>query len=193
MGWWWTGIGVHGRVTWLLMLVAVLVAVATALVGPVTFLGLLVANLAYQVTRTHRHVITLTASILVAAVALVLGQALLLLGLMVAYALLLRPMGFLLSTTGFLFFSATVFLCPMQSELQPTFTGAFRQRFHPTVIKVTTTVKDHFADRLLLQLLSDHLAHLVSGILVSRTHLQRFLDLQGVRRHQGVPSLIVYC
>ncbi|GAA6180370.1 MULTISPECIES: tripartite tricarboxylate transporter TctB family protein [unclassified Shimia] len=31
-----------------------------------------------------------------------LGQALLLLGLMVAYALLLRPAGFLLSTTGFL-------------------------------------------------------------------------------------------
>ena len=54
-------------------------------------------------------------------------------------------------------------------------------------------VKDHFADRLLLQFLRDGLAHLVSGILVSRTHLQRFLDLQGVRRHQGVPSLIVYC
>ena len=71
------GVDYRRAVTWLLMLVAVLVAVATALVGPVTFLGLLVANLAYQVTRTHRHVITLTASILVAAVALVLGQALL--------------------------------------------------------------------------------------------------------------------
>ena len=31
-----------------------------------------------------------------------LGQALLLLGLMVAYAILLRPLGFLISTTGFL-------------------------------------------------------------------------------------------
>ncbi len=73
------GLGVDYRraVTWLLVLVAMLVAVATALVGPVTFLGLLVTNLAYQVTRSSRHIITLTASILVAAIALILGQALL--------------------------------------------------------------------------------------------------------------------
>ncbi len=37
-----------------------------------------------------------------------LGQALALLGLMVAYALLLRPAGFLLSTTGFLAIGAAV-------------------------------------------------------------------------------------
>ncbi len=37
-----------------------------------------------------------------------LGQALALLGLMVAYALLLRPAGFLLSTTGFLVIGAAV-------------------------------------------------------------------------------------
>ncbi len=37
-----------------------------------------------------------------------LGQALSLLGLMVAYALLLRPAGFLLSTTGFLVIGAAV-------------------------------------------------------------------------------------
>lgn len=71
------GVDYRRTVTSLLMLVAVLVAVATALVGPVTFLGLLVANLAYQLTGTHRHVVTLTASILVGVVALVLGQALL--------------------------------------------------------------------------------------------------------------------
>jgi iron complex transport system permease protein len=73
------GLGVNYRrcVTWLLVLVALLVAVATALVGPVTFLGLLVANLAYQVTRSNRHVITMSAAILLAVIALVLGQALL--------------------------------------------------------------------------------------------------------------------
>lgn len=73
------GLGVNYRraVTWLLVLVALLVAVATALVGPVTFLGLLVANLAYQVTRSTRHVVTFTAAILLAAIALILGQALL--------------------------------------------------------------------------------------------------------------------
>ena len=37
-----------------------------------------------------------------------LGQALMLLGLMVAYALLLRPAGFLLSTAGFLTFGAMI-------------------------------------------------------------------------------------
>jgi len=37
-----------------------------------------------------------------------IGQALTLLGLMVAYALLLRPAGFLLSTTGFLMIGAMV-------------------------------------------------------------------------------------
>ena len=37
-----------------------------------------------------------------------IGQALLLLGMMVAYALLLRPLGFLLSTVGFLVVSGVV-------------------------------------------------------------------------------------
>ncbi|WP_202965660.1 iron chelate uptake ABC transporter family permease subunit [Demequina aestuarii] len=68
----------HQRtVTVLLVIVAGLVAVSTALVGPITFLGLLVANLGYQLTRSHRHVVTLTAAALIAVVALVLGQAIL--------------------------------------------------------------------------------------------------------------------
>lgn len=37
-----------------------------------------------------------------------LGQAMALLGLMIAYSLLLRPAGFLLSTTGFLIFGAAI-------------------------------------------------------------------------------------
>lgn len=37
-----------------------------------------------------------------------IGQAVVLLGLMIAYALLLRPLGFLVSTTVFLFISAAV-------------------------------------------------------------------------------------
>ncbi len=71
------GVDYRRAVTRLLMLVALLVAVATALVGPVTFLGLLVANLAYRLVRTHRHVVTMAGAALVAIVALVLGQALL--------------------------------------------------------------------------------------------------------------------
>lgn len=73
------GLGVDYRptVTRLLIIVAGLVAVSTALVGPIVFLGLLVANLAYQLTRTQRHAVTLPAASLIAVTALVLGQAVL--------------------------------------------------------------------------------------------------------------------
>jgi iron complex transport system permease protein len=57
-----------------LLAVAVLVAVATALVGPITFLGLLVANLARQLLGTHRHAWTIPGAGLLAVIALVGGQ-----------------------------------------------------------------------------------------------------------------------
>jgi iron complex transport system permease protein len=57
-----------------LLAVAVLVAVATALVGPITFLGLLVANLARQLLGTHRHAWSIPAAGLLAVIALVGGQ-----------------------------------------------------------------------------------------------------------------------
>lgn len=63
--------------TWLLMLIALLVSVSTALVGPITFLGLLVANLAYQLTRTYRHALNLTVAALISVIALIGGQAML--------------------------------------------------------------------------------------------------------------------
>ncbi|GIN62143.1 putative ABC transporter permease protein YclO [Robertmurraya siralis] len=58
----------------LLIIVAVLISVATALVGPITFLGLLVANIAHQFLNTYRHSYLLTGSILISIVALVGGQ-----------------------------------------------------------------------------------------------------------------------
>lgn len=50
-------VGVHFRfhAVYTLVLVAVLMAVSTALVGPMTFLGFLVATLAYQFTDTYDH------------------------------------------------------------------------------------------------------------------------------------------
>lgn len=57
-----------------LAVVAILVSVATALVGPVVFLGLIVANLAYRVTGTFRHRYTLPAAGLIAMLAMVGGQ-----------------------------------------------------------------------------------------------------------------------
>lgn len=59
-----------------LALVAVLVAVATALVGPLAFLGLLIAALARPLAGTDRHRPVLLTAMLLAAVMLVIGQTL---------------------------------------------------------------------------------------------------------------------
>ena len=57
-----------------MMIIAVLVSVATALVGPVSFLGLITANLAYSFTRTFRHKYTMRVASLLGAFLLVVGQ-----------------------------------------------------------------------------------------------------------------------
>ena len=38
-----------------LVVVTILISVSTALVGPITFLGLLVANVAYQFIHSYKH------------------------------------------------------------------------------------------------------------------------------------------
>jgi iron complex transport system permease protein len=68
------GVGHRRVVNVALGAVAVLVAVATALVGPVTFLGLLVANLARRLLGTHRHAWVLPGAALLAVIALAGGQ-----------------------------------------------------------------------------------------------------------------------
>jgi iron complex transport system permease protein len=61
----------------ILGMIAVLVSVSTALVGPVTFFGLLVVTLAHALVGDSRHRFVLPASVLIGIVALVGGQALL--------------------------------------------------------------------------------------------------------------------
>ena len=61
----------------LMFMVAVLVSVSTALVGPIMFLGLLVAHLAYWAAGTNRHVVTVPMAALVAMLVLVTGQTVL--------------------------------------------------------------------------------------------------------------------
>ncbi|WP_062512978.1 iron chelate uptake ABC transporter family permease subunit [Halobacillus sp. KGW1] len=58
----------------LLGIIAVFIAVATALVGPITFLGLLVVNIAYHFIPTYRHRDLMAASVLISIIALVAGQ-----------------------------------------------------------------------------------------------------------------------
>lgn len=68
----------HRRITMIvLMIVTVLVSVSAALVGPVTFFGLLIANLAYVVMPTGKHRYVLPAAVLLAIVCLVGGQTIL--------------------------------------------------------------------------------------------------------------------
>ncbi|NHF74334.1 iron chelate uptake ABC transporter family permease subunit [Paracoccus sp. 12-3] len=71
----------HGRmVVVTLALVALLVSVATALVGPLSvfgspaFFGLVIAGLAHALARSHRHDVLLPAAVLIAANILVIGQ-----------------------------------------------------------------------------------------------------------------------
>ena len=72
-------LGVDYRRTLMLTLaaIAVLVSVSTALVGPVTFFGLLVSNLAYQAMGSDRHRHTVPAAVLLSVIFLVGGQTLL--------------------------------------------------------------------------------------------------------------------
>ena len=63
-------------VTQLMLVISVLVSISTALVGPMLFFGLLVANLAYWLTSSHQHRWTLPASVLAGIVCLVGGQVL---------------------------------------------------------------------------------------------------------------------
>ncbi|MCP1146314.1 iron chelate uptake ABC transporter family permease subunit [Lysinibacillus endophyticus] len=61
-----------------LVLSSILIATSTALVGPVTFLGLIVSNLAYQFMVTYKHSVLITAASLISIIALVGGQFLVL-------------------------------------------------------------------------------------------------------------------
>lgn len=58
----------------LLIIITILVSIATALVGPITFLGLLVANVAHQFLKTYQHKYLILCSIVVSVIALVGGQ-----------------------------------------------------------------------------------------------------------------------
>lgn len=68
------GIAHRRELTLALVLVAVLVSFSTALVGPLTFFGFVVATLAYEVTGTYRHAYVLPAAVCLGVAALAGGQ-----------------------------------------------------------------------------------------------------------------------
>lgn len=71
------GINYQPQVLRLLVVMCTMVAISTALVGPVTFFGLLVANMAYQWMGTRRHQWVLPAVVLWGCVLLLAGQVVL--------------------------------------------------------------------------------------------------------------------
>lgn len=58
----------------LLIVIAILTSISTALVGPITFLGLLVVNVTYEFLKTYQHKYLIIGSIFLSIVALVGGQ-----------------------------------------------------------------------------------------------------------------------
>ncbi len=71
------GVDHRRMVALILVIVAVLVSVSTALVGPVTFLGLLVASMAYRLVPGSRHILILPAAVMLGVLCLVGGQVIL--------------------------------------------------------------------------------------------------------------------
>lgn len=71
------GLNYRQTVTTSLFLISVLVAVSTALVGPLSFLGLMVANIAYHVSASHKHKCLFPVAFLLAVIALIGGQLIL--------------------------------------------------------------------------------------------------------------------
>lgn len=71
------GVQHHRSVTAILLMVSALVAMSTALIGPLTFLGFLAATIAYQIVPTHQHRILLPMAALLGMLFLLGGQVLL--------------------------------------------------------------------------------------------------------------------
>ena len=71
------GVDYQPQVLRLLVVMCAMVAISTALVGPVTFFGLLVANMAYQWMGTRRHQWVLPAAVLWGSILLLGGQVIL--------------------------------------------------------------------------------------------------------------------
>lgn len=58
----------------LLVIIAIMISISTALVGPIMFLGLLVVNVAYEFMKTYKHNYLLLGSVFISIIALVGGQ-----------------------------------------------------------------------------------------------------------------------
>lgn len=58
----------------MIILIAILVSISTALIGPMTFLGLLLANIAREIFKTYKHTYLIFGSMLIGMITLIIGQ-----------------------------------------------------------------------------------------------------------------------
>lgn len=68
------GVDYDRTVRRLLLGVVLCIAIATAMVGPISFLGLIIANLARQMLKTHKHSHLIVGSALMGMLAIIAGQ-----------------------------------------------------------------------------------------------------------------------
>lgn len=67
------GVSYKRQVTLMLVLIAVLISISTTMVGPMTFFGFIVATLAYQLSGSSRHAVTLPFATLLGMATLLVG------------------------------------------------------------------------------------------------------------------------
>src|SRR5699024_6652774 len=65
------GLNYQRMVQIFLVIIAILVSISTALIGPITFLGILVTNLTYELLKTYRHSLIIAACCLVTAILII--------------------------------------------------------------------------------------------------------------------------
>lgn len=58
----------------MIIVIAILVSISTALIGPMTFLGLLLANISREVFKTYKHIYLIFGSMLIGMITLIIGQ-----------------------------------------------------------------------------------------------------------------------
>lgn len=67
------GVFYDGVMKKMMVVVAILTAIPTALVGPITFLGLIVVNVTYQVIKSYKHKYLISAAVLISMCSLIIG------------------------------------------------------------------------------------------------------------------------
>lgn len=71
------GLDYHKKVNYSLVLITISIAISTALIGPLAFLGLIVVNASKELTKSHTHTTLFITSSLLSVVVMLLGQVIL--------------------------------------------------------------------------------------------------------------------